>query len=69
MSTCAFCGERHLSGRVLLAHRATPLGRRTVHVCGACVDEARDAGYAIAAPDDAGSRSLPAAKRGGKAYQ
>jgi hypothetical protein len=47
MSTCAFCGDRHITGRNYLAHRMTSSRIRTVKVCARCVDEAQDAGYYV----------------------
>ncbi len=48
MSTCAFCGLQHRTGRNFLAHRVTTLRLRTVKVCERCLEQARDAGYQIA---------------------
>ena len=47
MSTCGFCGDKQVSGRTYLAHRMTSTRIRTVKVCRACVDDARDAGYFV----------------------
>jgi hypothetical protein len=51
MSTCAFCGEKHLAGSNFLAHRMTTTRIRTVKVCPRCVDEASDAGYYVSAKE------------------
>jgi len=48
MSTCAFCGSKHRTGRNFLAHRVSTLRLRTVKVCERCTGLARDAGYQVA---------------------
>jgi hypothetical protein len=48
MSTCAFCGSKHRTGRNFLAHRVSTLRLRTVKVCERCLELARDAGYQVA---------------------
>jgi len=57
MSTCAFCGDRHTTGRNYLAYRMTSSRVRTVKCCSTCVDEAQDAGYYVTEREPVGSGS------------
>jgi len=57
MSTCAFCGDRHITGRNYLAYRMTSSRVRTVKVCSTCVDEAQDAGYYVTEREPVGRGS------------
>jgi hypothetical protein len=65
MSTCAFCGDRHIAGPNYLAHRMTSSRMRTVKVCTGCVHDARDAGYYVTERESASkSPWRPATIRG-----